>query len=106
MIVMRHFGAAQRQSEELFNQRHSSDQSGTGKEEISPWARQFFQYFEAMESNPSASTAQAAELATQRRNVVTSIMGRQALLGPHPGTCPVQLPTETRGSNRQVSGSV
>jgi hypothetical protein len=63
-----------------------------------------FQFFEAMESNPSAS-AQAAEVATQRRNVVTSVMGGQAPLGPHQGSVPVQLRTETRGSDR-ASGSV
>jgi hypothetical protein len=105
MILMRHFSTAQRQAQELFNQRHSSDQSGAGEEDIPQWARQFFRFFEAMESNPSAS-AQAAEVATQRRNVVSSVMGRQAPLGHHPGTGPVQLPTETRGSNRPVSGSV
>ena len=105
MILMRHFSTAQRQARELFNQRHSSDQSGAGEEDIPQWARQFFRFFEAMESNPSAS-AQAAEVATQRRNVVSSVMGRQAPLGHHPGTGPVQLPTETRGSNRPVSGSV
>jgi len=33
-------------------------------------------------------------------------MGRQAPLGHHPGTGPVQLPTETRGSNLPMSGSV
>jgi len=50
--------------------------------------------------------AQAAEVATQKSNVVSSVMGRQAPLGHHPGTGPVQLPTETRGSNWPVSGSV
>ena len=58
-----------------------------------------------MESNPSA-LAQAAEVATQKSNVVSSVMGRQAPLGHHPGAGPVQLPTETRGSNWLVSGSV
>jgi hypothetical protein len=105
LILMRHFSTVQRQARELFNQRHSSDQSGTGKEDIPPWARHFFRFFEAMENNPSAS-AQAAEVATQRRNIVSSVMGRQAPLGHHPETGPVQLPTETRGSNRPVSGSV
>jgi len=106
LILMRHFSTAQRQARELFNQQHSSDQSGAGEEDVPPWARQFCRFFEAVESNPSAS-AQAAEVATQRRrNVVSSVMGRQAPLGHHPGTGPVQLPTETRGSNRPVSGSV
>ena len=105
LIMMRHFSTAQHQARELFNQRHSSDQSGTGEEDIPLWARHFFRFFEAIENNPSAS-AQAAEVATQRRNVVSSVMGRQAPLGHHPGTGPVQLPTETRGSNRPVSGSV
>ena len=105
MILMRHFSTAQRQARELFNQRHSSDQSGAGEEDIPLWARHFFRFFEAIENNPSAS-AQAAEVATQRRNVVSSVMGRQAPLGHHPGTGPVQLLTETRGSNRPVSGSV
>ena len=105
LILMRHFSTAQRQARELFNQRHSSDQSGAGEEDIPLWARHFFRFFEAIENNPSAS-AQAAEVATQRRNVVSSVMGRQARLGHHPGTGPVQLPTETRGSNRPVSGSV
>ena len=89
LILMRHFSTAQRQARELFNQRHSSDQSGAGEEDIPPWARHFFRFFEAIENNPSAS-AQAAEVATQRRNVVTSVMGRQAPLGHHPGTGPVQ----------------
>jgi len=44
-------------------------------------------------------------VATQRRNVVSSDIGRQAPLGHHPETGPVQLPTKTRGSNRPVSGS-
>ncbi len=105
LILMCHFSIAQRQARELFNQRHSSDQSGAGEKDIPPWARYFFRFFEAMENNPSAS-AQAAEVATQRRNVVTSVMGRQAPLGHHPETGPVQLPTETRGSDRPVSGSV
>ena len=34
LILMRHFSTAQRQARELFNQRHSSDQSGTGKEPL------------------------------------------------------------------------
>jgi hypothetical protein len=49
-----------------------------------------------MESNPSAS-AQAVELATNRRIVVNSIMGWQAPLGPHQGSQPMQLWTKTRG---------
>jgi hypothetical protein len=77
MILMGHFGAAQHQAREFFNQQHSSEQSGAGKEEIPAWARQFFWYFEALESNPTAS-AQAAEIATNRRNFVVSVMGQQA----------------------------
>jgi hypothetical protein len=105
MILMRHFGAAQRQAREFFTQQHSSEQSGTGEEEIPAWVRQFFWYFEALESNPTAS-AQAAEIATDRRNVVASVMGRQAPLGHHQGNDPVQLRTETRGDRNVVSGSV
>ncbi len=93
---MRHFGVAMHQVKDYFNQGHSSKQSGAGEEEIPAWARQFFRFFNAMESNPSAS-AQAAELATNRHIVVNSIMGRQAPLGPHQGTQPVQLRTKTRG---------
>jgi hypothetical protein len=52
------------------------------------------------------ASAQAAEIATDRRNVVASVMGRQAPLGPHQGNCPVQLWTETRGDRNVVSGSV
>jgi hypothetical protein len=102
---MWHFGAAQHQAREFFNQQHSSEQSGAGKEEIPAWAWQFFWYFEALESNSTAST-QAAEIATDRCNVVVSVMGQQAPLGPHQGTGPVQLRTETRGDRNVVSGSV
>ena len=70
---MRHFSAVQRQARELFNQQHSSDQSGAGEEDIPPWARQFFPFFEAMKSNLSA-LAQAAEVATQRHNVVSRLL--------------------------------
>ncbi len=61
-----------RQAKDYFNQGHSSKQTGAGKEEIPAWARRFFRFFNAMESNPSAS-AQAAELATGRRIVVNSL---------------------------------
>ncbi len=91
---MRHFSVAWRQAKDYFNQGHSSKQTGAGEEEIPAWARHFFRFFNTMESNPSAS-AQAAELATDRRIVVNSIVGRQAPLGPHPGDQPVQLRTET-----------
>jgi hypothetical protein len=68
--------------------------------------QKFFQFFEVMESNPSA-TAQAAQLVTKRRNLATSFMGRQATLGPHLEGGPVQHQTETnRGSNRNVIGYV
>ena len=93
-MLMRHFGVALRQAKDYFNQGHSSEQTGAGKEEIPAWARHFFRFFNAIESNPSAS-AQAAELATDRRIVVNSIVGRQAPIGPHPGDQPVQLRTET-----------
>ena len=92
-MLMRHFGVAMRQAKDYFNQGHSSKQSSAGKEEIPAWACQFFWYFNAMESNPSAS-AQAAELATDRSIVVNSIMGQQAPLEPHQGTQPVQLWTK------------
>jgi hypothetical protein len=105
MILMRHFGAAQHQAREFFDWQHSSEQSGAGKEEIPAWAWQFFWYFEALESNPTAS-AQAAEIAINRRNVVASVMGQQAPLGPHQGTDPVQLRTKTRGNRNVASGSV
>ncbi len=102
---MHHFGVAQRQAQELYNQSHSINQSGAAEEDIPAWARKFFQFFKALESNTSAS-AQAAELATQRRNVATSVMGRQATLRPHPGSVPVQLHTKTSGrKNGNVSGS-
>ena len=91
---MPHFNVALRQAKDYFNQGHSSKQTGAGEEEIPTWARHFFWFFNTMESNPSAS-AQAAELATDRRIVVNSIVGRQAPLGPHPGDQPVQLRTET-----------
>ncbi len=93
---MQHIGVALHQSNNYFNQGHSSKQLGAGEEEIPAWACHFFWFFNAIVSNPSAS-AQAAELATDRRIVVNSIMGWQAPLGPHQGTKPVQLPTKTRG---------
>ena len=71
---MHHFGVAMHQAKDYFNEGHSSERSGAGKEEIPAWACQFFWFFNAMESNPSAS-AQAAELATNRHIVVNSIMG-------------------------------
>jgi hypothetical protein len=71
-MLMRHFGVALRQAKDYFNQGHSSEQTGAGEEEIPAWARHFFRFFNTMESNPSAS-AQAAELATDRRIVVNSI---------------------------------
>jgi hypothetical protein len=54
-MLMHHFGVAQRQAKEKYNKPHSRDQSGTGKEEVPAWAQKFFQFFEAMESNPSTS---------------------------------------------------
>ncbi len=89
-MLMRHFGVAQHQSQELFSQAHSNDQSGAGEEDIPAWVWKFFQFFKALKSNPSA-TVQAAELATKRHNVATSFMGRQASYEPHPGGGPVQL---------------
>jgi hypothetical protein len=97
-MLQRHFGVALRQARVYYTQQHSSEQTGAGEEEIPAWARRFFRLFEVLDSNPTAS-AQAAELATNRRVVVNSIMGRQATLGPHQGTHPVQLRTETRVSN-------
>jgi hypothetical protein len=73
-MLQRHFGVAQRQARTYYTQQHSSEQSGAGEEEIPAWARSFFRLFDVLESNPSAS-AQAAELATNRRIVVNSIMG-------------------------------
>jgi hypothetical protein len=105
-LLQRHFGVALRQAKEYYTRNHSSEQSGAGQEEIPAWARSFFRLFDVMESNPSAS-AQAAEVATNRRIVVNSIMGRQAPLGPHERTRPVQLRGEVRDANdnERVRGS-
>ncbi len=92
---MRHFSVAMHQAKNYFNQGHSSEKSGVGNEEMPVWARHFFWFFNAMESNPSASD-QATELATHMRIVVNSIMGWQAPLGPHQEDQPVQLQTEAR----------
>ena len=102
---MPHFNVALRQAKDYFNQGHSSKQTGAGKEEIPAWARHFFRFFNAMESNPSAS-AQATELATDRRIIVNSIVGRQAPLGPHQGTQPVQLRMETTQGVSDENGGV
>jgi hypothetical protein len=72
-MLQHHFGVAQRQTRTYYTQQHSSE-SGAGEEEIPAWARSFFWLFDLLEINPSAS-AQAAELATNRRIVVNSIMG-------------------------------
>ena len=101
---MRHFSVALHQAKDYFNQGHSSKQTGAGEEEIPAWACHFFRFFNAVESNPSAS-AQAAELAADRHIFVNSIMGQQAPLGPHQGTQPVQLCTKTRGVSDR-NGSV
>jgi hypothetical protein len=104
-MLMRNFGVALRQAKDYLYQGHSSEQTGAGEEKIPAWARHFFWFFNAMESNPSAS-AQAAELATDRRIVVNSIVGRQAPLGPHPGDQPVQLRTETTRGVSDGNGGV
>ena len=104
-MLMPHFNVALRQAKDYFNQGHSSKQTGAGKEEIPAWARHFFWFFNAMESNPSAS-AQATELATDRRSAVNSIVGRQAPLGPHQRTKPVQLRMETTRGVSDGNGGV
>ncbi len=59
-----------------------------------PWAQQFFHLFEAQQNMPSAS-AQASESRSERRSVVSGLVGRQAPLSNHHGQRPVQLCTET-----------
>ena len=104
-MLMPHFNVALHQAKDYFNQGHSSKQTSAGKEEIPAWARHFFRFFNAMESNPTAS-AQATELATVRRTVVNSIVGWQAPLGPHQGTQPVQLWMETTRGVSDGNGGV
>ena len=74
LVLLRHFSAASNQARALFDRRHSNDQSGVEHEDIPPWAQQFFRFFESQQSLPSAS-AQAAEIRSERRSVVSSLMG-------------------------------
>ncbi len=67
-----------------------------------------FRFFESQQNLPSAS-AQAAEIRSERRSVVSSLMGRQAPLGNSHGQGSVQLRTETSrnaGSRRMRQMSV
>ena len=97
LVLLRHFSTASNQARALFDRSHSNDQSGTAHEDIPPWAQLFFRLFESLQNMPSASAAaQAAEIRSERRSVVSSLMGRQAPLGISGAQArPVQLRTET-----------
>jgi hypothetical protein len=67
---------------------------GFVREDVPPWARQFFRLFEAQDSQISAS-AMANEVRRERTSVVRSIVGAQAPLGHSQGDGFAQLCKET-----------
>ena len=100
---------AEQVARHFHNQRHSSDQSGSTREDIPGWVGEFFQLFEAASSHPTNSS-QADAARSEQRSVVASLTGRQAPLGIRNG--PAQLRTETtrnRGApvmRQQIVGNV
>lgn len=92
--LMRHFGNAEKLARLILNRNHSNEQSGADQEVVPVWVQKFGRLFESQLNNPSAS-AQAELTRDERRMVATSIMGRQAPLGQHDTTLPVQIRTET-----------
>jgi hypothetical protein len=94
LVLARYFSMASNQAKELYDRHHSNDQSDAAHEDVPLWAQQFFCLFEAQQNLPSASV-QASETRSERRSVVTGLMGRQAPLGNHQRQRPVQLCMET-----------
>lgn len=108
-VLLRHLREAEQVARHFHNQRHSSDQSGSTREDIPGWVGEFFQLFEAASSHPTNSS-QADAARSEQRSVVASLTGRQAPLGIRNG--PAQLRTETtrnRGApvmRQQIVGNV
>ena len=103
LLLMRHFGNAEKLAQRILNRNHSNEQSGAGQEVVPAWVQQFGRLFEAQSNNPSVS-AQAELTRDERRMIATSIMGQQAPLGHHDTTLPAQIRTETESNigNRQL----
>ena len=73
-VLARHFTAASIQARDIYDHNHLVDQSGAAHKDEPPWAQHFFRLLEAQQNVPSAS-AQAAELRSERRSVVSGLTG-------------------------------
>lgn len=110
-VFQRHFSRANQLARTIYTRHHSTDTSGAAHEDVPEWARLFFGLFEEQtlqeERNPSA-----ARVRDERRNVASTLVGRQAPLGIRAGNQPVEFRTETSGNIgteatiRQVVGEV
>jgi hypothetical protein len=89
---MRHLGAAQSLAQSYYRRDHSNE-AGGAQEDIPRWARAFFPFFEAQQSQASRN-ARTIATRNERRTTATSIMGRSAPLGTQ-GNGPAQLRNET-----------
>ena len=95
-VLLRHMRNAQNTAQTMYHRDHSNEQTGASQEDVPEWVRQFFRLFEDMQ-NHETRTAQAARVRNERRNVASSLTGRQAPLG-YCGDAPAELCTETSGN--------
>ena len=87
-VVQRHVSHAQALAKVYYTRDHSNDQSGANQEDVPEWAQAFYRLFEDSQITNSEATR------NERRQVVTSLTGRQAPLG-YRGDGPAELRTET-----------
>jgi hypothetical protein len=95
---MRHIADAETEARTHYDRSHSNDPTGADQEEIPRWAREFFRFFEAQETNPPANDV-AMEVRRGRTAVVRSVVGAQAPLGHSQEDGIAQLPIEISRNN-------
>ena len=93
-ILMRRLREAQLFTRRIYDGDHSNDQTGASHEEIPPWVRAWFQFFEAQQ-NQETNHARASRARSERASTVASVVGRQGPLGVSAGNQPVEVRTET-----------
>ena len=71
---MRHLGAAQSLAQSYYRRDHSNE-AGGAQEDIPRWARAFFPFFEAQQSQASRN-ARTIATRNERRTTATSIIRR------------------------------
>ena len=107
---MRHLKKAETCAKSLYNRNHSNGE-GSEHEDIPEWAKEFFSYFEALDSYVSPNQ-HAASIRNEQNRVVASLVGRQAPLGITGNDGPVPLCNETSPNigdpilRQQVIGNV